>query len=79
MSNISPIPGDDRMVAVTEIEICALVQWHARQCGRITNQVGKMVLTKFSRREARIVIDEGEKMVKAHIARAKELQSILKK
>ena len=79
MSNIAPIPGDDRLIPLARSEILALFRWHLSQCRRITNKVGQLTLKAGSRRDAGIIIDEGERMVKAHVDRAKELHAILKK
>ena len=77
--NPQPLFETPHTVALSTSEVHALVKWHCNQTRRITNQVGKLVVTKFSPRDARAVIMEGEKMVKAHLDRARGLQSFLRK
>ena len=65
-------------------EIAALVNWHIGCTKKITRAVGSRVCelsasSVFGKpRESRLLIDEGKKLIEAHILRARGLQSILK-
>lgn len=73
-----------RMVALSDGEILELVRHHVSMTKRVTKHVGKQLLTLSAnsvmpkRRESNALIDQGRKIVDAHIARATGLQCILK-
>ena len=66
-------------------EVAALVNYHCRCVRRVTNQMGKAALEHRGKsllpsgRYLKLLHDEAKKLTDAHIARAKGLQSILKK
>jgi len=78
-------PAEKRpfQVDLSVAEIHALVNHHVAQTKRCTKYVGNKLLKLSAssvlpnRRESNAYIEEGRKIVEAHIARAKELQSIL--
>lgn len=72
------------MVALTKAEICVLVKWHCAQPKRIVKIAGTSLcdlrndaLLKTAR-DRNFVINECKEIIKAHMDRAKGLQSILK-
>ena len=79
-------PAADRpyTVALSTAEVQALVNHHAKMAKRCTKFVGNKLLkisptsASLSPRETKAYIEEGRKIVEAHIARAQGLQSILK-
>lgn len=84
MKGIFPRPGDDLMVALTEVEICVLIKWHRAQPKRIAKIVGAKLCDLRSgqifktHRERKAIIDYAKETFNAHMDRAKGLQSILK-
>ena len=78
-------PAEERpfQVELSLAEIHALVNHHIAQTKRCTKFVGNKLLKLSAssalpnRRESNAYIEEGRKIVEAHIARAKGLQSIL--
>lgn len=71
-------------LALSHAEVAALVNHHIAQTRRCTKFVGNKLLDLRASsvlpnaREAKAYIDEGRKIVEAHVQRAKGLQSILK-
>lgn len=78
-------PASERpySVALSVAEIHALINHHIAQTKRCTKFVGNKLLKLQassplpSKRESNAYIEEGRKIVEAHINRAKGLQSIL--
>ncbi|MDR3427825.1 hypothetical protein [Silvimonas sp.] len=79
-------PAADRpyTMALSAAEVHALINHHINQTKRLTKIVGNKLLKLRSstilpsRRQANAYIEEGQKIVSAHIARAQTLQAILK-
>ena len=71
-------------VSLSVAEVHALINHHISQTKRCTKFVGNKLLKHAassvlpSERESKAYIEEGRKIVEAHIARAKGLQSFLK-
>ena len=71
-------------VDLSVAEVNVLINHHVAQTKRCTKFVGKKLLLLSAneilpkRREANAYIEEGRKIVEAHIARAQGLQSFLK-
>ena len=84
ISGWEPAPDRPFTVALSGAEVVALVNHHILQTKRCTKFVGKKLLTMSAtsimpaRKESNAYIDEGRKILEAHIARAQALQSFLK-
>jgi len=79
-----PVADRPYQVALSAAEVYALVNHHISQTKRCTKFIGNKLLkvsehsVSLSPRESKAYIKEGRKIVEAHIARAKGLQSFLK-
>ncbi len=71
-------------VALSDAEVFALIKHHVAMTKRVTKIVGNKLLVLSAksplpqRRDSNALIEEGRKMVEAHLARAKGLQSFIK-
>jgi len=84
ISGWEPAPDRPYQVELSVAEVHALIKHHISQTRRCTKFVGNKLLKLQAgsafpkKREADAYIEEGRKIVAAHISRAKGLQSFLK-
>ena len=63
---------------LTESEVIAIINHHAAMIRKITKTVGQEVLKTRGQREMKILVDEGERMIRERRKRGEELIRLIK-